>query len=101
MPVADESNRELQLLEPNDFDEAELTPAQSRAALLTWYLLLLISAVVIAAALALTMTMQAGAVELSISGSSSGSGNQSLFFVGYNLTAFWNGTAWTITAVTP
>ena len=47
--------------------------------------------------LVLCLSILAGAVELSISGSFSGSGNQSLFFAGDNLSAFWNGTALNVT----
>ena len=49
--------------------------------------------------LTLCLSVLAGAVELSITGSFSGSGNQSLFFAGDNLSAFWNGTALNVTAV--
>ena len=45
------------------------------------------------------LSLLAGAVELSISGSISGSGNQSLFFAGDNVTAFWNGSILNVTAV--
>jgi len=45
------------------------------------------------------LSILAEAVELRISGSISGSGNQSLFFAGDNLSAFWNGTALNVTAV--
>ena len=47
--------------------------------------------------LVLCLSILAGAVELHISGSISGSGNQSLFFAGDNLSAFWNGTALNVT----
>ena len=49
--------------------------------------------------LVLCLSILAGAVELQISGSISGSGNQSLFFAGDNVTAFWNGTLLNVTAV--
>ena len=49
--------------------------------------------------LTLCLSILAGAVELHISGSISGSGNQSLILVGDNLSAFWNGTALNVTAV--
>ena len=49
--------------------------------------------------LVLCLSILAGAVELQISGSITGSGNQSLFFAGDNLSAFWNGTALNVTAV--
>ena len=49
--------------------------------------------------LVLCLSILAEAVELHISGSISGSGNQSLFFAGDNLSAFWNGTALNVTAV--
>ena len=49
--------------------------------------------------LVLCLSILAGAVELHISGSISGSGNQSLVLVGDNVTAFWNGTALNVTAV--
>lgn len=49
--------------------------------------------------LTLCLSILAGAVELSISGSISGSGNQSLFFAGDNVSAFWNGSNLTVTAV--
>ena len=45
------------------------------------------------------LSILAGAVELHISGSISGSGNQSLVLVGDNLSAWWNGTAFNVTAV--
>ena len=45
------------------------------------------------------LVIVAGAVELQISGSISGSGNQSLFFAGDNVSAFWNGTILQVTAV--
>lgn len=49
--------------------------------------------------LTLCLSILAGAVELQISGSISGSGNQSLFFAGDNLSAFWNGSILNVTAV--
>ena len=49
--------------------------------------------------LALCLSILAGAVELQISGSITGSGNQSLFFAGDNVTAFWNGSLLNVTAV--
>lgn len=49
--------------------------------------------------LVLCLSILAGAVELSISGSVSGSGNQSLFFAGDNVSAFWNGSILNVTAV--
>ena len=49
--------------------------------------------------LTLCLSILAGAVELSISGSFSGSGNQSLFFAGENLSAFWNGTNLSVSVV--
>ena len=45
------------------------------------------------------LSILAGAVELSISGSFSGNGNQSLFFAGENVSAFWNGTNLSVSAV--
>ena len=51
--------------------------------------------------LTLCLSILAGAVELSISGSFAGSGNQSLVFSGDNLSAFWNGTNLSVSAVTP
>ena len=45
------------------------------------------------------LSILAEAVELHISGSISGSGNQSLFFAGDNVSAFWNGTSLNVTAV--
>lgn len=49
--------------------------------------------------LTLCLSILAGAVELSISGSFSGSGNQSLFFAGENVSAFWNGSNLSVSAV--
>lgn len=49
--------------------------------------------------LTLCLSILAGAVELHISGSFSGSGNQSLFFAGENVSAFWNGTNLSVSAV--
>ena len=49
--------------------------------------------------LTLCLSILAGAVELQISGSFSGDGNQSLFFAGDNLSAFWNGSSLNVTAV--
>ena len=48
---------------------------------------------------ALSSCYLAGAVELRISGSFTGTGNQSLFFAGDNLSAFWNGSILNVTAV--
>lgn len=72
----------------------ELTLTESRLARAAWYLL-------ITGIVCLMATVLAGAVELSITGSAAGAGNQSLFFTGDNLSAFWNGTAWHVWAVTP
>lgn len=47
--------------------------------------------------LTLCLSILAGAVELSISGSFAGSGNQSLFFTGENVSAFWNGSTLNVT----
>jgi len=49
--------------------------------------------------LVLCLSILAGAVELSITGSFSGSGNQSLFFAGESVSAFWNGSTLNVTAV--
>ena len=51
------------------------------------------------ALLTLCLSILAGAVELHISGSFSGDGNQSLFFAGDNLSAFWDGSNLSVTAV--
>jgi hypothetical protein len=83
MPVADESNRELQLLEPNDFDQTELTPTQSRTSLAAWYLLL--AAAILAIAIVLLSSMQAEAVVLTISAQVSGQGNMSSSYMGDSL----------------
>lgn len=80
MPVADESNRELQLLEPNDFDPTELTPSQSRGALAAWYLLL--AAITLTIALVLLSSMQADAMTLNITAQVSGQGNMSSSYAG-------------------
>ncbi|MCK9569579.1 hypothetical protein M0R72_11620 [Candidatus Pacearchaeota archaeon] len=49
--------------------------------------------------LTLCLSILAGAVELSISGSFTGNGNQSLFFTGENVSAFWNGSNLSVSAV--
>ena len=49
--------------------------------------------------LVLCLSILAGAVELHISGSITGNGSQSLFFTGDNLSAFWNGSNLSVTAV--
>lgn len=49
--------------------------------------------------LTLCLSILAGAVELQIYGSITGSGNQSLFFAGDNLSAFWNGSILNVTVV--
>ena len=64
------------------------------AALYLWW-----GAVAALLIVALSSCYLAGAVELHISGSFSGSGNQSLFFAGDNLSAFWNGSILNVTAV--
>lgn len=62
-------------------------------------LVFLAGAVACMGMLVFCLSILAGAVELSISGSISGSGNQSLFFAGDNVSAFWNGTILQVTAV--
>lgn len=49
--------------------------------------------------LVLCLSILAGAVELHVNGSFTGNGNQSLFFAGDNLTAFWDGSILNVTAV--
>ena len=51
--------------------------------------------------LVLCLSILAGAVELYVTGSFVGIGNQSLFFTGDNLSAFWNGTNLRVSAVAP
>jgi hypothetical protein len=62
-------------------------------------LYLWVGAVVVLLIVALSSCYLAGAVELHISGSFTGTGNQSLFFTGDNLSAFWNGSILNVTAV--
>lgn len=62
-------------------------------------LLVLAGAAACLCMLVLCLSILAGAVELSITGSFSGSGNQSLFFAGENVSAFWNGTNLSVSAV--
>lgn len=60
-------------------------------------LLVLAGAAACLCMLVLCLSILAGAVELHITGSFSGSGNQSLFFSGDNISAFWNETNLTVT----
>lgn len=103
MPVADEEGGELLLLEPNDYDPADLTPSQARTALAAWYLLIAVCVVIVAAILLFTFSMQAGAVDLtlSISGNSSGQGPHIMTFSGVLLhvnVSQENETSWNVTA---
>lgn len=100
MPVADESNRELELLEPDDFDDTDLTPAESHTVLVVWCLILAVALLVIAAVLLLTIaTVQA--MTLNITAQVSGQGIISSSYTGdwLNVSFLQNATGLNISVV--
>jgi|GEM_PF-1216240 len=103
MPVADENGGELHLLDPDDYDPADLRPSQGRAALAPWYLHIAVCVAIVAAVLLPALSVQADAVDLTItiSGNSSGQGLHTMSFSGEAIrvnVSQENETSWNVTA---